>query len=140
MNASGRQRWLRPVILVAVLYLVAGITFGVLAAWAQSHQMRLTWRLAAWLTSAVAFLAHIGYEHFRMGNSPRTVALHASLAVAVGAFALAVAANVHELWGGLSYRGLLAIALVVWPALAAGPAFVVALAVAAGLARTRPSS
>lgn len=137
MNAPGHKRWLRAVILLGVVYLVAGITFGALAGSSASNQMRTTWRLAAWLTSAAAFAAHIWYELFRLRNSVLTTALHASLAAALGAFGLAVAANLHAQWTATGNQRLLAIALAVWPALTAVPAFVVALAVAAGLARMR---
>jgi ABC-type branched-subunit amino acid transport system ATPase component len=101
--------------------------------------MQTAWRLAAWLTSAAAFAAHIWYELFRLRHSPLTTALHAALAAALGAFGLAVAANLHAHWTATGNQRLLAIALAVWPALTAGPAFVVALAVAAGLARMRRS-
>ena len=107
-----------------------------LAHGAGSNQMRVTWRLAAWVISAAAFAAHIGYEHVRLRSSPTTTALHASLAVAMGAFALAVAAMVHaQAASGLQHSH--ALALVLWPAVTALPAFVVALAAAAGLALTR---
>src|SRR5438034_10234174 len=86
---GSRPRWFQTAILVAVVYLVAGIAFGALAGAAASHQMRVTWRLAAWVISAAAFAAHIGYEQVRLRSSPGTTALHASLAVALGAFALA---------------------------------------------------
>src|SRR5712692_8313702 len=95
MDSSGRLRWLPAVILVGVVYLVAGITFAALANRAASNQMRVTWRLAAWVISAATFAAHIWYEHVRLLSSPGTTASHVSLAVALGAFALAVAANVH---------------------------------------------
>src|SRR2546427_11150741 len=95
MNASSRKRWLRTAILVGVVYLVVGIAFGAFARWSASNQMRVTWRLLAFLTSAIAFAIHIGHEHFRLGNSPPITASHASMAVAVGAFGLAVAANVN---------------------------------------------
>ena len=137
MDASVRQRWLRTVILVGVVYFVVGIAFGTLAGWSASNQMRVTWRLLAFLLSAVAFAVHIGYEHFHLGNSPFITASHASMAVAVGAFALAVAANIHSLWVTSSQHGLLAFALVAWPALTAIPAFVVALVAAAGLGLIR---
>ena len=139
MDASGHKRWLRAVILLGVVYLVAGITFGALAGASASNQMRTTWRLAAWLTSAVGFAAHIWYELFRLRNSPFTTALHVSLAAALGAFALAVAANLHAQWTSSGNQRLLALALALWPALTAVPAFVVALATAAGLARMRPN-
>jgi hypothetical protein len=125
-------------LLVGAVYLVAGIAFGALAAAAPSHQLRVAWRLAAWLASAIAFAAHIGYEHFRLLSCPRITASHTALSVAVGAFGLAVAANIHALRTASGNHRLLAVALVVWPVLAAVPAFVVALAAAAGLARVRP--
>ena len=140
VNGSGRQPWLRPALLVGVVYLAAGLVFGGLAGLAPSHRMVVAWRLAAWLASAAAFAAHIGYEHFRLRDPPRATALHAAVAVALGAFALAAAANVHELWTARSYRPMLAIALVAWPVATAVPAFLVALAAAAGLARARPSA
>ncbi len=124
-------------ILLGVVYFVIGIAFGAFAGWSASNQMRVTWRLLAFLTSGVAFAVHIGYEHFRWGNSPRITASHASMAVAVGALALAVAANVHGQWVASSHQRLLAFALVAWPALTAVPAFVVALVAAAGLALRR---
>jgi vacuolar-type H+-ATPase subunit I/STV1 len=135
MNASGRQWWLRTVILFGVVYLVVGLAFGAFAGWSASPQMRVTWRLLAFFTSAVAFAVHIDDEHFRWGNSPLITASHASMAVAAGAFALAVAANVHGQWVGSSHQRSLIFALVAFPALTAVPAFVVALVAAAGLRR-----
>jgi hypothetical protein len=135
MNASGLPRSLRAVILVGVVYLAAGLTFATLAA--ASTQMRTTWRLAAWVISLAAFAAHIWYEHAQLRSAPRTAALHVALAVALGAFGLAVAANVHAQAPANHQR--VALALVLWPVVTALPAFVVALA-AAALARTRPSA
>jgi len=125
------------VILLAVVYLVIGVTFATLAGSSGSQQLRVTWRLVAWLASAAAFAAHISYEHFRLRSAPRITAWHSSMAVALGALALAVGANVHaQRAASTNHRGL-AVALVLWPALGGLPAFVVALAAAAGLARTR---
>ena len=134
MSAPDRQSWFGTAILIGVLYCVIGIVFAL-----PSNQVRM-WRLAAWVISAAVYAAHIGYEHFRVGNSPRVTALHTALAVAVGAFGLAVAANFHEVWVASSYRRSLALALVAWPALTAVPAFVVALVTAYGLALTRRRS
>jgi hypothetical protein len=131
MSTPGRQSWFGTAILAGVLYCAIGIVFALPA-----NQGRL-WRLAAWVISAAIYAAHIGYEHFQMGNSPRVTALHTALAVAIGAFGLAVAANVHELWVASSYRLSIALALVAWPVLIALPAFVVALVAAYGLALTR---
>jgi hypothetical protein len=115
---------------VGVVYLVAGLAFATLAGGAASAQMRVTWRLAAWVISAAAFAAHIRYEHVRLRSSPRRTALHAAMAVALGAFGLAVAATVHA-QAVSSIRPAYALALVLWPVLTAVPAFIVALAVAA---------
>jgi len=123
---------------VGLVYLTAGLCFATLAGWAGSGQMRVAWRLAAWVISAAAFAVHIGYEHVRLRSTPRTTALHVSLGVALGAFALAVAANVHAAAASSEQHSRsLARALVLWPALTALPAFLVALAVAAGLALRR---
>src|SRR2546425_1600596 len=131
MDTSGRLRWLRAVLLLGVVYLVTGITFAALASRAGSNQMRVTWRLAAWVISAAAFAAHIGYEHVRLRSSPGKTALRASLAVALGAFALAVAARGHA-QAAASYRRSHALALVLWPIVTAGPAVIFGLAAAAG--------
>ncbi len=93
-----------------------------------------------WLVSGVGFAAHIAYGHFRLGNSPRTTAMHASIAAALGAGALAVAANLHEWMAASSYRPSIAIALVAWPLLTVVPAFVVAMVAAAVLKRWYPRS
>ena len=139
MNESDRQRWLLTVILLGVVYFVVGVTFGELANRDASNHMQ-AWRLAAWVISAVAFAAHIGYEQVRLRSSAVKTALHASLAVALGAFLLAVAANVHGLRVASSHQRALAFALVAWPALTAVPAFVVALVASAALALSRWSA
>jgi hypothetical protein len=59
--------------------------------------------------------------------------MHASIAAALGAGALAVAANLHKWMAGSSYRPSIAIALVAWPLLTLVPAFFVAIIVAAVL-------
>ena len=124
---------------VGGVYLVAGILFAALAKSAPSHQMVVAWRLAAWVISAVAFAAHIGYEHFWLRSSPGTTALHASLATAIGAFGLAVSAVIHAVTAP-AHPHFPAISLVVWPAITALPAFLVALALAAVLTRARRSA
>jgi len=116
--------------LVAVAYVVIGIAFGVLA---NAHHVRL-WRLAAWVASAVVAAVQIGYEHQR-GSSARAAALHAAGAVALGAFGLALAANVHWLFAATRGPRSPLLALLVWPVMTAIPAFLVALVVAALVAR-----
>jgi hypothetical protein len=133
MDDSGHQRWLITVILVGMLYLAVGITSAALAGAAASDQVRFFWRLSAFIISALVFAAHIAYEHFRLRNTARLTAWHASVAVAFGAFALALVANIHDLGSASGYRTRMLIALVAWPLLTGVPAFIVALVVAAGL-------
>ena len=120
-------------LLVALAYVVIGVGFAALDRSSDSGQVRL-WRLAAWAASAVAAALHVGYEHSR-GSSPRATALHAAGAVALGAFGLALAANVHWLVAGTAGQRAPLLALPVWPVVTAVPAFLGALAVAAVLAR-----
>ena len=133
MDDSGRQRWFSKAILVGVLYVAVGIASAALAGMAASNQVRSFWRLFAFVISAVVFAAHIAYEHFRLRNTARPTAWHASVAVAFGALALALAANIHDMGSASGYRPRMLIALVAEPLLTAVPAFIVALMVAAGL-------
>src|SRR2546427_8571773 len=117
--------------LVAVAYMAIGIVFAGLAAEANYGGVG---RLAAWLPGAAAAAAHIGYEHYRLRSSPRPTALHAAGAVALGAFGLALAANIHWLVAGTHGQRPPLLALPVWPVITALPAFLAALAVATVLA------
>src|SRR5437868_2492794 len=105
--------WFWAVLLAGVWYAVAGILFGALAGQASSSQMRVAWRLAAWVVSAVAFAAQIAYEAIRRRELPRATALHAALAAALGAFGLAGAAKWHALTAVGNHR-FPGSALVVW--------------------------
>jgi hypothetical protein len=136
MKASTHLRWLGAALLVGVVYLVTGLLFASLARSAASNQLRGAWRLAAWAVSAAAFAAHIGYEQIRLRSSPVTTALHAALAVGLGAFLLAVAASLHSRTVATAHH-FPAIAFVIWPVVTALPAFVAAFAVTVLLARTR---
>jgi uncharacterized protein (DUF486 family) len=118
----------------AIVYPVVGIVF----AFAASQGMAVFWRLAAWLVCVVAFAVHIWYEHFRLGSPPLRTALHVSLAVALGAFLLAIWINVHARWSTAGHpRPFVFVALVVFPLVTGVPACVVALIVASLLARAR---
>jgi len=134
-DASAARRSLRMVLLLAAAYLLIGIAFAAFSDWATTNAMRLMWRRLAWLVSGVGFAAHIAYGHFLLRNSPRTTAMHASIAAGLGAGALAVAANLHEWRAASNYRPSIAIALVAWPLLTVVPAFVVAMVAAAVLNR-----
>lgn len=129
MHASDRQTWVRAALLAGVVYFLIGRVFAL------PSDHLLQWRLAAWVFSGAVFAAHLAYEHFRLHNTARPTAGHASVGVAFGALALALAANIHDLGSASGYRPRMLIALVAWPILTAVPAFLVALAVAAVLAR-----
>src|SRR6266704_3961254 len=123
MGESPRQSWLGTAVFLGIGYALVGIVFAVPATHVQA------WRLAAWGVSAIGYAAHIAYERFRLQNSPGSAALHVALAVALGAFGLAVGANIHSLSteSANQHRQLLLLSLGIWPVMAALPAFLVAL-------------
>jgi hypothetical protein len=129
VNSSGGRAWLPAALLVGVIYLLVGRLFA--APTTHVH----AWRLAAWVVSAAAYGGHILYEHFRLRSSVRSTALHAAVAVAIGAFGLAVAGMIHSMSTASGIRPAWRLALVVWPAVTAIPAFLVALVAAAVLTR-----
>ena len=121
----------RTVLLVGVVYFIIGVVFGALAGGAASSQGRVAWRWAAWALSAAVFGGHILYERARVRSSPRITALHAASGAAIGAFGLAIAANVHAHTVGAGEHALaLFLSLAIWPIMTALPAFVVALVAA----------
>jgi hypothetical protein len=129
MDLSRRQAWVRAALLVGVVYVLIGRLFAL-----PTDHVRV-WRLAAWVVSGAAYAAHIGYEHFRLRNSPRVTALHVALAVAIGAIGLVVAGMMYSLSTTSVIRPAWLLALVIWPAVTAVPAFLVALVAGAVLAR-----
>ena len=116
---------------LGVGYALVGIVFALPATHVHA------WRLAAWVVSAIGYAAHIVYERFRLKNSPGSAALHVAFAVALGAFGLAVGANIHSLSSGSTnqHRQLLLVALGIWPVITAPPAFLGALGTNMVLAR-----
>src|SRR4029079_19712277 len=98
MNAPDRKSWLRIALFTGLVYFVIAIGFGAFARWAETASMRVNWNRLASLASGIIFLVHISYEHLCLRNSPRVIATHVALAVAFGAFALSVSANLHDLW------------------------------------------
>jgi hypothetical protein len=123
----------RAVVPVGLFYAVIGVVF----AWPE-HHVRV-WRLTAWLVSAAAYTAHIGYECFRMRATPGRAALRVALAVALGAFGLALSATIRSLLAASSshHRRLVLLALGIWPIMTGLPAFLVALAASEMLTRLR---
>jgi hypothetical protein len=128
------------IVFLGALYFVFGVAFAAFASWSASSSMHEAWNRLGFLASAIAFALHLGYEHFRLRTSPLVTASHVAIAVALGAFALAVSANVHGYRVGSSNKRLLAFALLAWPAITAIPAFVVTLVAAAGLGLRRRST
>ena len=120
------------VLLLGALYVIVGRVFAAPVTHVQG------WRLAAWTVCGVAFAAHIAYEHFSLRHSARLVACHAAVAVAIGAFLLAVAAMIHSLRITSAIRPIWFLAIFLWPAITALPAFLVALVAGAILARLWP--
>jgi lysylphosphatidylglycerol synthetase-like protein (DUF2156 family) len=129
VNASRRQAWVRTALLFGAAYFLIGRLFALPTDHVQA------WRIAAWLVSGAAYAAHIWYEHFRLRNSPRLTAVHVAVAVAIGAFGLAVAGMIHSLSTASAIRPAWLLALVIWPAVTAVPAFLGALVAGAVLAR-----
>ena len=123
------RSWVGPVVLVGIGYAFVGITFPQPAAHLRA------WRLAAWAVCGAAYGAHIVYERIRLRQQPLPAALHVALAVALGAFGLAVNANIHSLSvePSSAHRPLLVLSLGIWPVMAGVPAFLVALATSMAL-------
>jgi peptidoglycan/LPS O-acetylase OafA/YrhL len=121
-----RKPWLGAAILVAVLYLAMSFASAGLADAAGSDRMRFVWRLSAFVGAGVVLAAHVGHEHLRLRNPSRRAAWHAAAGAALGGFAIALAANLHELGSDSSYRPRLLVALAVWPLLTGLPAFLLA--------------
>jgi vacuolar-type H+-ATPase subunit I/STV1 len=137
METPDRRPWFRMAILLGAVYFVFGVAFAAFASWSGTSTMRETWNRLGFVASAIAFALHIGYEQFRLRHSPLITASHVAMAVALGAFALAVRANIHGYRVDSNNKRLLAFALIAWPVITAIPGFVVALVAATGLSRAR---
>jgi hypothetical protein len=127
--SARRHAWVGAALFVGVVYFLIGRLFTLPATHVHG------WRLAAWMVSGAAYAAHIGSEHFRLRNSPRATAVHVALAVAIGAFGLAVAGMIHSLSTASAIRPAWLLAMIIWPAVTALPAFLGALVATAMLAR-----
>jgi hypothetical protein len=122
------NNWVRTAV-VGLIYFVIGYG-STLLVYPSIH----FWRLAAWVASAVVYVLHLAYEHFRVRTSPATTAIHVGLAVAIGGFLLAVAATTHAatVSDHAPYRRFL-IALIAWPLITGVPALLVTLVIGGGL-------
>ena len=133
MEASIRKGWLLSASLIGALYFLIGVAFSAFARWDASIATQETWNRLAFLLSGILFLIHLGHEHFRFRHSARITATHVAIAVAIGAFGLALMANIHDLSSPSGFRPRMLVALLAWPLLTGVPAFIVALIVTAGL-------
>lgn len=126
-----RKSWIPVAAIIGVTYALIGIAFALPATHARM------WRLAAWAVSAVVYAAHICYERFQLGNSHRWAGLHVASAAVLGAFGLAVSANIHAYHVGspAQHRLLLMLSLALWPLITGVPAFCAAVATSWVLAR-----
>ena len=139
MDRLAERRWIGVAIGFAVLYPVVGVTFAAAANPFRSNATVVAWRLAAWLACAAAFAIHLGYERLALRSSASRAALRAAIAVALGAFALAVWILVRAQLEGASSRPSPKApwALLVFPLVTGVPAFVAGFAAVALLARVR---
>jgi hypothetical protein len=135
MKNTDGPRWYNAAIVVGVLYFAITVTTGALAAMAQTGRGLFLWRLSAFVFCGLLFLAHIAYEHFRLHSTAKATACHTSMAVVIGALALAVSANMNDLITGSGYRGRMLLALIIWPILTAVPAFIAALMLSLGCSK-----
>ena len=126
---ASRHPWIPVALIVGLVYLLVGRLFAL-----PPDHVRL-WRLAAWIVCGAVFGAQIVSDVLRLRHGPRATALHASAAVAIGALGLALAGMIHSLSIDRTIRPIWIAALVLWPAITAIPAFLVALVAAAVLTR-----
>ena len=138
MNALTQRHWLVTALLFGLVYFAVGFISSALSGATGLPELRFSLRFGAYVVSAAAFAIHVRYEYFVARSAPATTALHTATGVALGAFFLAAAALIRaQVVGGPNPVGHV-IALVAWPAITAVPAFIVALAATAVLARTQP--
>lgn len=125
------SQWLRAVLLFGAVYLLVGRVSML------PKENVGTWRLAAWIVSAAAFTAHFWYEHFRLRSYYRRAALHIAMAVSIAASGLAVSAMIRSLSSTEWIQPNWMLALALWPAVTAIPAFLISLAAGAVLTLLR---
>jgi len=133
MAVPRTRSWILISVCVGLFYALVGILFALPTTHAKA------WRWAAWVVSGLVYGGHIVYERIRLGSAPVVAAWHVALGAAVGAFGLAVGANVHSLLveSTSEQHRLLLLSLVLFPVLTAVPAFVVAFVAAVALGRMR---
>jgi hypothetical protein len=138
MQMTSTKPRLQVLVLCAIAYLVVGLSFAAAANASAPGHARAGWRLAAYLVSALILAGQFAYERRRAASSAVVVASACGVAVALGAFALAVAANVRIWFGAGAQHHAVMAALAVWPLVTGLPAFAVALGAAVVMKRPQP--
>ncbi|HJP60122.1 MAG TPA: hypothetical protein VJ865_08980 [Gemmatimonadaceae bacterium] len=138
-GTTTRAAWLGRALVYAMFYVLVGVltaNFGGRVALGGLGSARF-WRMAAWVISAIAFGSHLQFERLTAARSVVASAWHGAFAAALGAFGMALSANIyaHSI-GSRAFYGLLRLALVLWPVATFVAAFLVGLA-AATLMRPR---
>jgi len=111
------------VLLFGAAYFLIGAVFPNPPA---SDPSQFAWRLAAWVLSIAAFAGQVGIEHFRLHNKPRLTAFHTAAAVALGALAIAISANIRSINAAAGHGRSMVSAIVIWPLAGGLLAFVAA--------------
>ena len=139
MEETRHRQWLWILLAGGIAYLIIGQVFAFFAGAASSANIRLAWRLAAWILSAVLFALHIRCERMRFHSTAKTTALRTSFAVGLGAFLIAVVAFARTRVNSAPL-GLRALALVLFPLITMLPAFLVSFVLAATFWKPRHST
>jgi len=118
------------VLLLALIYTALGVAASTIGATTATDRVKLLARWTTFVLSGALYVAHVIRERAR-GTAVMRTARHSALAAALGGLGLALSANLHELTAGAGYRPRLLVALVVWPILTGGAAFLGAIVLAA---------
>ncbi len=127
-------------VLSGILYILIGIIFPLFSKSFSPSDSPNIWRVISFLVSAIVFGIHIGYEYSRLNDTPFIIALHTSLAVALGTIALAGFAYIQALSSSPGNQSSRLIAILIWPIITGVLSFLVALVIAAGLTQIKHKS
>lgn len=128
----------KTVIIFAIVYLFIGVGTAIISNPLTNSEMQVVWRLASLIASIIIFISHIKYEIINRFNSPRIAAINTSGSVALGAFALAVLANIYALMNASTDNYSLLLALIIWPIVTGLISFLAAHIMAKFIIRVRP--
>ena len=124
-NPGSRVRarsWIGVALGAGVAYVMIGRLFP-----APAGEHLQAWRFAAWGVSGIVYASHIAWEHLHLQSPVRRMALHVALGVAIGGFGLALIGMINARSSPAGITPLWFLALVLWPAFTAIPAFLGAL-------------